>query len=106
MPLVPMYKEIGVNGLMPLAVSGGSDPVEIQKRHPDLALIGGIDRNVFERSPEAIEREVTTRAAALYAGGRAIPSGDSHFPVNDQVSLDNMRHYVDLLRRTAQAAWH
>ena len=101
--LIPVWIEHQVNGLMPLDVIAGTDPLAIRRKHPELALIGGIDRTALEGSKERIELEVLPKARLLFESGKVIPSGDAHFPISDRVSFDNMRFYVDLLRAAAKA---
>jgi hypothetical protein len=101
-PVVPLWREIGINGLLPLDVSGGTDPIGIRKKYKDMYLIGGIDRIALENGRDAIAHELDTTARALYQTGRAIPSGDCHFAVSDKVSLDSMQYYTDGLRKL----WH
>lgn len=101
-PLIHMWLDAGVDGLIPIDVGSGMNPLDIRREFgPDIILIGGIDRKVLEGKSEEIEKEVMGKAPSLFAGGRYIPSGDAHFPITDRVSLDNMRCYVDALRRAA-----
>ena len=99
--LVPLWKDIGINGLMPL--DAPTDLTAICRDHPDLALIGGIDRRILEGDRDALEAMVRHKAGLLLHHGRSIPSGDAHYPISDAVSFENMRLYVDLLRDQAGA---
>jgi len=101
-PVIPLWREIGINGLIPLDVSGGTDPVEIRMRYDDLLLIGGIDRTALENGREEICREINRTARVFYSEGRAIPCGDCHFAISDKVTFDNMCFYVDGLRELWQ----
>jgi uroporphyrinogen decarboxylase len=97
-----MWLEIGVDGLSPVDRGAGMDPVAIRREYgPEVILIGGIDRAVLERGREDIELEVMSNAPTLFAQGRYIPAGDAHFAITKMVSFDNMRYYVDALRRAA-----
>ena len=98
--LVPLWKETGVNGVMPLDVSGGTDPVKIRADHPDLALIGGIDRTVLSRDKPAIAREVANTAGVLLSKGKSIPSIDVP-GVDGKISFDNIQFYAECLRNEA-----
>ena len=100
--LVSLWKEIGINGIMPLDVSGETDPIEIRRTHPDLALIGGIDRTILIADRKRIRREVERTARMLYQHGRSIPSIDAHGAVGAEVSFDNIRWYAECLRREAE----
>lgn len=97
--LVPSWKDAGLDGVMPL--DDATDVEALCAEHPDLAMIGGIDRRVLEGERDAIERHVLARAGALCAHGRAVPSADAHFPISSGVSFDNMRLYMDLRRKAA-----
>jgi len=97
--LVPLWKDAGLDGVMPL--DSATDVDALCAQHPDLAMIGGIDRRVLEGERNEIEHHVLARAGALYAHGKAIPCADAHFPISSAVSFDNMRLYMDLRRKTA-----
>lgn len=97
--LIPIWLEIEVNGFIPVDASAGMDPVAIRLEYPKALLIGGANRTILETDMERIEAEVMSKVPALFAGGRYIPSGNAHFPITDRVSLDNMKYYVDALRR-------
>ncbi|MFH0964285.1 MAG: uroporphyrinogen decarboxylase family protein [Planctomycetota bacterium] len=101
--LASEWKEIGANGLLPL--DAATDIERLCRDHRDIALIGGIDRRALEGSPERLKAEVRRKAGVLFGHGRAIPSGDAHFPISDKVSLGNMKRYVTLLREAARRAW-
>ena len=94
--LARTWRELGINGVMPL--DAATDIERLCREHPDLALVGGIDRRALEWDGTHMEREVRCRAQILFGHGRAIPSGDAHFPISDAVSLRNMQRYVELLR--------
>ena len=100
--LVPLWKETGVNGLLPLEAP--TDVVSLARDHGEMALVGGIDRRALEGDRAAIEREVRRKAGALRAHGRAIPSADAHYAISDAVSFANMRFYIDLLREISESA--
>ena len=102
--LTPLWKEAGINGLLPLDVGAGVDPISLRREHRDLALIGGIDRRVLPTSREQIQREITEHARVLLREGRCIPSIDAHGAVGADVSFDNIRFYADALRKEAQQA--
>ena len=98
--LVPLWKEVGVNGVIPLDVSGGTNPVQIRRDHPDLALIGGIDRTVLATDRGRIQREIERTARILLAEGKSIPSLDAH-GLDATVSFDNMCCYAECLQKEA-----
>jgi uroporphyrinogen decarboxylase len=99
--LVPLWMEAGINGVMPLDVTAGTDPVAIRKQYPDLALIGGIDRTALTAGRERIRHEIENRARVLFLKGKCIPSVDGHGAVREDVSFDNIRFYAECLHREA-----
>ena len=101
--LIPLWKEVGVNGVLPLDVSGGTDPIAVRRAHPDLALIGGVDRTVLATNRERIRREVEGRGRVLLQEGKCIPSVDAHGAVGAEVSWDNIRFYAECLHKEADA---
>jgi len=103
--LIPLWLEIGIDGFIPVDVVAGMDPVAVRREFgPELILIGGINRTILETDPGRIREEVMSKAPELFAGGRWVPSGDAHFPITGQVSLENMRAYVDALREAWEAS--
>jgi len=101
-PVIPLWKAAGINGVMPLDVTGGTDPVSVRTEHKDLYIIGGIDRTALEDGRDRIRGEIEKTADVFYREGRAVPSGDCHFAVSDKVSFDSICFYIDGLRET----WH
>ena len=102
--LVPLWKEAGINGILPLDVGAGVDPIAMRREHRDLALIGGIDRRVLPTSREQIQRQITEHVRVLLREGGCIPSVDAHGAVGADVSFDNIRFYADALRKEAEQA--
>jgi uroporphyrinogen decarboxylase len=96
-----LWLEAGVNGVHPLEVAAGEDPVALRKRYgKDLLLIGGIDKRALARGPRAIEEEVMGKAPYLLEQGGWMPSVDHAVPAD--VSFANYRYYLDLMARLAE----
>jgi uroporphyrinogen decarboxylase len=67
-----------------------------QRRYPELALTGGIDKRALAAGPAAIDRELE-RVRPAVERGRYVPDLDHLIP--DDVSWSNYCHYAEGLRR-------
>jgi uroporphyrinogen decarboxylase len=95
-PFIPELIDIGMDGLNPLEVKAGTDPVHIKRDYgDDLLLHGGINAVLWDDA-EAIETEMRQMIPALKKDGGYIFSSDHSVP--DSVSLDNFRHIVNLAK--------
>jgi uroporphyrinogen-III decarboxylase len=90
-PVMEFYKEIGMDVMSPFEVASGCDVVAIGRRHPDVALFGGIDKRILAESKEAIDREVERILPVMRERGGYIPTCDHGVP--EEVPLDYYRHY-------------
>jgi len=90
-PVIPVYREIGMDVMSPFEVAAGCDVVEIGKRHPDLAMFGGIDKRVLATTKGEIDRHLEYILPAMRARGGYIPTCDHGVPA--EVSLENYLHY-------------
>jgi uroporphyrinogen decarboxylase len=98
--LIPLWLDGGINGVFPLEVAAGEDPVALSRRYgKDLLLVGGIDKRALAKDLREIEREVLGKAPFLLEHGGWIPSIDHAVPPD--VPLDNYRYYLSLLRKLA-----
>jgi uroporphyrinogen decarboxylase len=95
--LIPVFREAGVDCLMPFEVQAGMDVVEIRRLYPGLCIMGGIDKRALARDHAAIEAEVARVAGPLTALPGFIPTLDHTVPPD--VSLEHFRHYRACLRR-------
>ena len=89
--LVPLFLEVGVNGLYPLEIVAGTDPLAIREKFPDFLLLGGIDKIALARGPDAIDREIE-KASQLMQRGGYIPFTDHRVP--SDVPLANFQYYM------------
>jgi len=97
-PFIPLYLRAGINGLHPCEVAAGMDPVGLRQRYgKKLALMGGIDKRAVAAGPEAIRAEVTAKVPKITDQGGYIPYIDHS--VSSDISLDNYRYYLDLMRQ-------
>jgi len=96
--LIPVWLEGGINILYPIEVgTSGNDVLAMRDRFGrDLRMMGGMDKRILARGPEAIDAEVARLASLIYGGGY-VPFCDHHVPPD--VPLVYYRHYLDALRR-------
>ena len=90
-PVIPLYRDIGINVLSPLEVASGCDVVEIGRRYPEMVLRGGIDKRVLGRGKAAIDEMAERIFPVMRERGGYIPTCDHGVPA--EVSLDDYRHY-------------
>ncbi|NQU44407.1 hypothetical protein HQ520_14045 [bacterium] len=90
-PSIPVYREIGVNIMSPFEVASGCDVVEIGRQHPDLAILGGIDKRILARSKDAIDKELERILPVMRERGGYIPTCDHGVP--EEVSYENYLHF-------------
>lgn len=91
MPVIPVYREIGMDVMSPFEVASGCDVVEIGRQYPDLAIFGGIDKRILARSKQEIDREVERILPVMRQRGGYIPTCDHGVP--EEVPYDNYLHY-------------
>jgi uroporphyrinogen decarboxylase len=95
--LIPDLLEAGIDGLNPIEVKAGMDPVAIKERYGDrLVIEGGIDARRMS-DPDAIEEEIRVKLTACKKNGGYIFHSDHSVP--DSVSLADYARVVDLARR-------
>ena len=90
-PVIPLYKELGMDAMSPFEVASGCDVVAIGRAHPDIAMFGGIDKRVLAAGPDQIARHVDYIFPAMFERGGYTPTCDHGVP--EEVSLQNYRHY-------------
>lgn len=98
--LLPLWLEAGVNCMFPWEARCNDDPWEVRQRvGRDLLVIGGIDKMALIAGKEAIDAEVARRKPLMDDGGY-IPTVDHRVPPD--VTLDNYRYYLDVLRKAVE----
>lgn len=90
-PVIPVYKEIGMDYMNPFEVASGCDVVEIRKQYPDLLMRGGIDKRILAQSKAAIDKEIDRIMPFMCSQGGFIPTCDHGVP--EEVSFENYMHY-------------
>ncbi len=96
--LIPLFLEGGVNGVFPVEVMAGNDPIALRRKYGKrLVIFGGIDKYALVHGPEAISRELERKLPYLLSEGGYIPAVD-HL-ISPDVSLKNFKYYVQLKMR-------
>lgn len=90
-PVIPLYREIGMDVMSPFEVAAGCDVVRTGRRYPDLIITGGIDKRVLATSKRDIDRHLEAILPVMRARGGYIPTCDHGVP--EEVSLKNYLHY-------------
>ena len=96
-PLIPVWLELGINGLSPCEVAADMDVVKLGKQYPDLIIRGGIDKRELTKDKKAVEREVMYRVAPMVERRGYFPGVDHAVPPD--ISLENFKHFVSLLKK-------
>lgn len=91
LPVIDMYKKIGMDYMSPFEVASGCDVVEIRKRYPELLIRGGIDKRILAEGKDAINREVDRVMPFMKKHGGYIPTCDHGVP--EEVNFENYMHY-------------
>ena len=94
--LTDLLVEAGADGHYPLEINSGSKPELIRQRHPNLALLGGIDKLTLMGDRGDIDRELAKLPPLLEKGGY-IPALDHR--VQPGVSMANYQYYIDQKRK-------
>lgn len=91
LPVIPVYKELGMDAMSPFEVASGCDVVAIGQEFPDLAIFGGIDKRILAQNKDAIDREVERILPVMRERGGYIPTCDHGVP--EEVPYQNYLHY-------------
>jgi hypothetical protein len=97
--LLPIWREAGVNGIMPFEVKAGNNVEELTAQWPDMVFIGGIDKHEIAKGKEAIDKELARRLSKTLWRGNYIPSLDHWVP--PEISLKDYCYYRDQV-----LGWH
>lgn len=100
-PLIPWFQEAGIEGVLPLERQAGVDVNRIRRNYPEWLMIGGYDKTIMHLGEENMRAECERLLPAMKSG-RYIPSVDHQTPPD--VTLDNYKIYVSLLKEYAQKA--
>jgi len=94
--LVPLWLEAGINCMFPIEIGDWADPRKFRDEYgKDLLMMGGFDKHILARSPQAIDAEID-RLTPLVEEGGFIPFCDHRVPPD--VPLSNYVHYCRRVR--------
>lgn len=96
-PFVPELIEIGMDGLNPLEVKAGMDPVHLKRTYGDKLLFhGGINAVLWDK-PDRIIAEIDRVVPVMKENGGYIFASDHSIPEN--VSLEDFRGIISEVKR-------
>ncbi len=90
-PVIDLYREIGMSYMSPFEVASGCDVVQIGQDYPDLLMRGGVDKRVMAQGKEAIDREMDRILPVMFKRGGYMPVCDHGVP--EEVSFENYLYY-------------
>jgi hypothetical protein len=94
--IIAPWLEGGVNGIFPVEVHAGSDPVPIREKYgKDVVILGGVDKHALIQGKEAIRKYLEKIRPYVQEGGW-IPHVDHRCPPN--VTFENYIYYLHLKR--------
>jgi len=91
--LIPLFTEVGVDGLLPFECAAGHDVRRVREEHPALRILGGIDKRALALGKDAIDAELDAKLPFMFERGGYLPSVDHHIPPD--VSLEAFGYYVE-----------
>lgn len=97
-PLIPWFKEVGIEGVLPLERQAGVDVTRIRSKYDDFILIGGYDKTIMHKGEEAMRIEFE-RISNCIQTGRYVASVDHQTPPD--VPIETYKTYVRLLKEYA-----
>lgn len=93
---IPDYFDCGINILAPCEVAAGQDPCELRKKYGrELRMIGGFDKRIVAKGPEAIDAEFKRLFPVIREGGY-LPAIDHS--ISADISFSNYRHFLKILQ--------
>ncbi len=93
--LLPIFLDAGMDGMHPCEIAASCDPVLLRRKHPNCALMGGLDKRAIASGREGVESELR-RVQPVVENGAYIPMLD-HF-VPPDVSYQTYLYYVERRR--------
>ena len=100
---VDWYASVGADGMFPLERQAGVDVSTYINKQPDMAFLGHYDKMCMKFGEAAMRAEFE-RILPSMLKGKVIPSVDHQTPPD--VSLENYRIYVKLLKEYTSKATH
>lgn len=96
-PFVPELISMGLDGLNPLEVKAGMDPVALKAQYGDQLLFHGGVNAVLWDQPEKIQAEIQRVVPAMKQNGGYIFASDHSIPPN--VSLKDFTEIIETVKR-------
>ncbi len=90
-PVIPLYREIGMNVMSPFEAAAGCDVVRTGRAYPDLVILGGMDKRVLAQTKRDIDAMVERILPVMRARGGYIPTCDHGVP--EEVPYENYLHF-------------
>ncbi len=90
-PVIDLYKTIGMDYMSPFEVASGCDVVQVRKDYPDLLILGGIDKRILAAGKDAIDKELDRIIPFMKKHGGYIPTCDHGVP--EEVKFEDYMHY-------------
>lgn len=96
--MIDLWLEGGLNGIFPVEVAAGSDPVAIRKKYGhQVVILGGVNKRALAVGKEAIREEIKRIKPYVLEGGW-IPHVDHRCPPD--VTFENYLYYLEVKRET------
>jgi hypothetical protein len=90
-PVIDVYKEIGMDHMSPFEAASGCDVVSIGAGYPGLLMRGGFDKRVLSQGKDQIDRLIGHIMPIMQRRGGYIPMCDHGVP--EEVSFENYMHF-------------
>lgn len=91
LPVIDLYRELGMDMMSPFEVASGCDVVAAGKKYPDLIISGGFDKRILAQGRDAIDREIERIFPVMHKRGGYIPTCDHGVP--EEVSWQDYLYY-------------
>jgi len=99
-PVIPLYREIGMDYMSPFEVASGCNVVRVGQEYPDLIIRGGIDKRVLSKGKDEIDKHIDNILPVMKRRGGYIPTCDHGVPA--EVSFENYLHFRKRLQEFAE----
>jgi len=99
--LISLWLESGINGIEPLEIQCGNDPIKLRKLYGnELVMLGGIDKRMIAKGEKEIKDELMSKVPFLINKGGYIPMLDHDVPPD--ISWKNFVFYRETLNHIAE----
>jgi len=96
--LIPIWLEVGINGMLPCEVAAGMNVVDVRKKYgQDLWIAGGIDKRALSKGKKEIDDEVLGKLPFMLEKGGYIPTVDHEVP--HDIPLANYMYYLEQVKK-------